>query len=58
MSDNRTHFFVRLPLTLKLEFQRVAKRHGRSATREVQLVLENHVEKYATKNRELVEQAQ
>jgi hypothetical protein len=53
-ADNRTHFFIRLPATLKLEVQRVAKRHGRSATREVERVLQNHVEKYASKDRELV----
>jgi hypothetical protein len=45
MSENRVHFFIRLPELLKREIQRVAQRHGRSTTKEVQKVLENHVEK-------------
>ena len=36
MSENRVHFFIRLPETLKLAIQRVAQRHGRSTTKEVQ----------------------
>ena len=50
MPDTRTHFFVRLPVDLKREIQRVAKRHGRSTTREVEKVLEVHVENHPAKD--------
>jgi hypothetical protein len=50
MSENRVHFFIRLPEALKLAIQRVAQRHGRSTTREVEKVIENHVRKYARTN--------
>lgn len=44
-AENRVRFFVRLPEQLKRQVQRVAQRNGRSATKEVEKVLENHVEK-------------
>jgi len=46
MPETRTHFFVRLPVDLKRQIQRVARRNGRSTTREVEMVLESHVGKY------------
>jgi hypothetical protein len=50
MPETRTHFFVRLPVELKREIQRVARRNGRSTTREVEKVLENHVGKYSERS--------
>ena len=50
VSDTRTHFFVRLPVDLKVAIKRVAQRHGRSTTKEVQKIIENHVEKYESTN--------
>ena len=50
--DNRSPLFVRLPEPLKRRFQRVAARHGRSATKEVEKLLEMHVEKYDSIARE------
>jgi hypothetical protein len=50
MPETRTHFFVRLPVDLKRQIQRVARRNGRSTTREVEKVLESHVGKYTERS--------
>jgi predicted DNA-binding protein len=44
-AENRVRFFVRLPEQLKRQVQNVAQRNGRSASKEVQKILESHVEK-------------